>query len=293
MARLNLDDEFFGDEFVEALGAELGINKFEARGRLATLFWHAINDLRPIVDHRQLAVWFGWPISKAGELSAALVLTDWVKPIDDGFEIRGVRNYMGWLEVKRSSGAKGGRATAGKLQRDKKGHFLPLNDEKPKQVPGECLDEIQAASSPPAPALAPAPDTNKKSGVEIDGQEIDLWPIAQAYPNPFGLDVGIELLRPQIKTQQDYNDCLKAIKIYERECRRRNRHSEDFDNWVMNDWRKYLKWEKKAPEPAPVTPIVQDESPQRPLSEILKDHPDLQEKLSFIKGRGHATEVGA
>ncbi len=275
MARLNLEDEFFIDPTLEALAAELGLNKYEVRGRLASLFHMAISELCPVVDTKTLALWFGWPLSKAGELASAMLVTDWISPerpdkVSD-WEIRGVRKNMRWLAKKQAAGQKGGA---------KRWHPDGTSTE-------NDSTSIAQPPKPIAPACPPTPTPTHyiykgEAPEEPEQPKFDLHALFMKYPNPVGMDVGLELLRPQIKTQQDYDDFQKAVAIYDRECKKRKRHIKDFNNFVSLNWREWLSFETK--KKGALTPPTNIQDPREQSPEQFTMSPEQIRALKKAQG---------
>lgn len=99
-------------------------------------------------------------------------------------------------------------------------------------------------------------------------EEFDAASLGDAYPNPVNVAHGVAKLRDQILTRSDFDSCMKAIGIYERLCKQERRKFRDFDKWVDNDWRQWLKFEAriKAKSSGPPTYIPEVDRSQESLT---------------------------
>jgi hypothetical protein len=181
VARLNLDDFFFGDPRIDFLANLCGETKHATRGRIISLWHDCLHRLEDVRDSDEIDLMTGWFDPDKGAMADMLVRVKLAEKTGDGrYRIRGMADRMGWLEKKRAAAHVGGKASAEGRPRDEKGRLLSSDRSVTQASAGPDPSKTQASSSehlPPssplalAPVLAPAPVPKK---IQIQGELTDL-----------------------------------------------------------------------------------------------------------------------
>lgn len=154
--------------------------------------------------------------------------------------------------------------------------------EKVYQIEAPILFDLQAKDFKYATRLRLSSDPKNKSkdkriknkDKRIKNKEkivanFDLESIYAMYPKKEGKQKGLEKLKREIKTDQDFQDLLKAVKNYSQKCLDENTEQKYIKHFAsfVSAWRDYLEY----------TPVRQISKTQNHFQELLKANPYREE----------------
>jgi hypothetical protein len=121
MARVNIEDRFFGEPRLAKLQHLMGCSRFEAIGLLVTL-WHGSQErLTVIATPQQISDWCEvFDPDQATKLIDVLVSCEYITKVRGGYEIKGNRLQVESLEKYKNRGRKGGAATKNRWKKSSK-----------------------------------------------------------------------------------------------------------------------------------------------------------------------------
>lgn len=153
MARMSIDDKFLRDPRVILLADELGINLYDARGRLLGVFALCYD----VERHTIVEVHIDRAADRKG-FAAAMVNADLATRHRNGIRVRGAEERIDYLQRKRDAGRTGGLNSA-KSRADVPKHLGQAPPPPGAQAPGNPPDPVPDLVPDPSPD--PVPDQNK------------------------------------------------------------------------------------------------------------------------------------
>lgn len=165
-ASVRLEAKAFVDPRFDVLGRLLGTSRFDALGRMASVWAWCTERSRHDIPAFFLAAFF--PDGAANSVVTA-ELAAWCEcgepeshpPGCKHLRVRGTEGRVEWLEERRSAAKAGGRARAETAQRDERGRMVGVQPNS-SQVAGECPAKLQPSDQPKSSAPTPAPVLSTK-----------------------------------------------------------------------------------------------------------------------------------
>jgi hypothetical protein len=265
LARVNVEESAF--VMARRLAFQMGWDEDQALGKL-TRFWHD-SQAEEVAECEatDIAVWFKVDQTEAMRLLDALVNAKAVLELEDGrYRIRGNAKHIDNLKQRKEAAAIGGRKSglvrAGKIPKD-------INDDE-----ANASTEREANASTEAERLLePRTEQNRaeqsKKNVPSPSRApvFDLEEIYRGFPKrdgSMGKKRGMDLLRRQIKTPEDFENLRRAVDHYAQHVAR---HRAKDPGWCYS-----VQWSTFASPTSDGTWldwVEPDSSPTRPQRKLL------------------------
>lgn len=154
MARVNIEDDAFGDGRYDRLAHECGLADADhARGKMARLWRQCTTEKRHVLDDRDVILVLG------DRGPDALIASRLGERTEGGIRIRGTRGRIEWLEKLRKNGRKGGRPRKATRKPDGLASgSLESNPPTPAPTLSLALAPAGSEPGPAAPAVLFAPE---------------------------------------------------------------------------------------------------------------------------------------
>jgi hypothetical protein len=257
LARLNIDDKFFGDIRIERLALLSGEPRVTTTGRIIRLWWDSIDRLESERSAEDIDLHAEWFNPGKGCFADLMVAAKLATKMDDGnYRLAGVEERMQWLVEKREESSLGGKISSANRPRDAKGRLMPKPREISTKVDGckknssinprksstkvkndsdstqvttkQHLDDTQVQTqvdlgSDPTPssplALALVLNTEECAFSEKDAYDFEL--IYSHYPKRKGHQEkkrAFAKLNRDFSTPEKYDDLFLAVQNYKTHC---------------------------------------------------------------------------